>query len=516
MSNSRVRQTPGDNSRVEWQVAPTRRDRMRTLRHVLSLITLAALPTLSAGLGGTWIPRPEQESTRITSDTYLPAQNQGAAPKDFSLKVSVDLVTIDTIVRDKQGTVVGDLRAEDFLIYDDGIAQKVSHFSRDQLPLAVALVIDRSPSIGHYLSDLVHAGLSALGHLKPLDQVVLYSFDQCPSRLSELTEDRDEIAGKIGGIKIGRSTNIYGAIFESARFLREQAPDRRRAIILISDNYSSMFPMTEQDVLNEVLEASATLFSIRTPGDNGFYSGNPGSIERIAKETGGEVLKLGNAEKLSTALDRAIANLRMGYTLGFTPAQVGADRSFHKLNVKLNPAKPCPGCRVQARSGYYAGVSATARTGVTIGKSLPPYNCAQYITESTAQQRMWIAAQTEVDYKQVAFQASTETATDPRGRAQIKVNLRIGPAGLGFRTIDDRHVGRVDVAVFYGDAKGNYLGEEWQTADLQLQEAAYQQVLQSGISMSVMIPFKAPGQIIKVVVSDVWSNRVGSKSLRMR
>ncbi|MBZ5500284.1 MAG: VWA domain-containing protein [Acidobacteriia bacterium] len=490
---------------------------MRTLRRALSgLAILAALPALTAGLWWTGVPARGSDRAHNPSGSGPWQQDRPAIPKSFSLKVNVDLVTIDAIVRDKRGAAVGDLQSTDFLIYDNGVAQEITHFSRDQLPLAVALVIDRSPSISSFLPDLRSAGLSALKRLKPQDQVALYSFDECPTQLTELTEDRDVVAARIGEIRIGRSTNIYGAIFESARFLRENAPDRRRAIILVSDNYSSVFPMTEQDVLTQVLESSVTLFSIRTPGYNSMGSGNPGSINRIAKETGGEVLQLGNSEKLSAALDRAISNLRLGYTLGFVPAKSGEDHSFHKLNVRFNVSKTCPGCRIQARSGYYAGANASLRPGVLIGRTSPPYNCAAYFAEATAKQRLWLAAEAEVDFKQVYLQVTTGTETDARGKSQIKVNLHIGPAGIGFRNIDSRYVGRLDVAVFYGDAKGNYLGEEWQTADLQLQEDEYQQVLKSGVSMSIMIPFKTPGQIFKVAVCDIWSGRVGTRLMRMR
>jgi Ca-activated chloride channel homolog len=490
---------------------------MRILRRVLSgLALLAALPVLSAGVWRTGAPLPGSDPARDPSGTDPRQQDQPAIPTSFNLKVNVDLVTIDALVRDKRGVAVGDLQSKNFLIYDNGVAQDITHFSRDQLPLAVALVIDRSPSISRFLPDLRSAGLNALKHLRQQDQVSLYSFDECPTRLTELTEDRDQVAAKIGGIKIGRSTNIYGALFESARFLRENAPDRRRTIILISDNYSSMLPMTEQDVITQMLEASATLFSIKTPGDNAMSSGNPGSIDRIARETGGEVLQQGNSEKLSVALYRAISNLRLGYTLGFVPAKSGEDRSLHSLSVKLSDAKTCPGCRIQARSGYYAGSNASLRPGILIGRNSPPYNCAAYFAESAAKQRLWLAAEAEVDFKQVNLQVLTETETDERGKSQIKLNLHIGPAGLGLRNIDGRYIGRLDIAVFYGDAKGRYLGEEWQTADLQLREDEYQQVLKSGVMTSIMIPFKTPGQIFKVGVCDVWSGRVGTRLMRMR
>ncbi len=483
---------------------------MQTLRPAVCLLVLIALPT---GLSRLRMPAFAQDSAQITADGNPRRQIQGAATKDYSLKIDVGLVTVDAIVRDKQGTMVGDLRPQDFLVYDNGVVQTISHFSRDQLPLAVALLIDRSPSIGRYLRDLQSAGLSALERLKPEDQVVLYSFDMCPTRLSDLTGDRAQLAETINEIKIGSSTNIYDTLFQAARFLREKAPDRRRAIILISDNYSTVFPMTERDVLTEVLEASATLFSIRTPSET---PGDADSIERIAKETGGEVLKLGNSEKLSAALDRAIANLRMGYTLGFAPAKTDEDHSFHKLTVRLNSALSCPGCRVQARSGYFSGSQTSTQAGVTIGTVTPPYNCEEYLAESTATQRIWEAADILFDYSQVSLKVDTKISTDARGKPQIEVNMHIGPVGIRYETVDNLHVARLDAAVFYGDAKMKYLGEEWQTADLQLQEEDYRQALKSGVTVSITIPLRTPGEVLKVVVCDVWSGRVGSRSVRMQ
>ena len=55
----------------------------------------------------------------------------------------------------------------------EGAQQQVAHFSRDQLPLAVALVVDLSGSIQPFLRPLRYATLTALKTLKPEDQVAL-------------------------------------------------------------------------------------------------------------------------------------------------------------------------------------------------------------------------------------------------------------------------------------------------------------------------------------------------------
>ena len=58
---------------------------------------------------------------------------------------------------------------------------------------------------------------------------------------------------------------------------------------------------------------------------------------------------------LQEALEKAISDLRLQYTLGFSPSDPGQEGSFHKLTVKLAAEDRCPACRLLVRSGYYAG-----------------------------------------------------------------------------------------------------------------------------------------------------------------
>ena len=86
------------------------------------------------------------------------------------------------------------LTRDDFVIYEDGVKQEVQSFSRDELPIAVALVIDRSGSEAPYISELRRIANRTLQELKPADQVALFSFASDVQRLEGLTTDRQRIA----------------------------------------------------------------------------------------------------------------------------------------------------------------------------------------------------------------------------------------------------------------------------------------------------------------------------------
>ena len=118
------------------------------------------------------------------------------------------------------------------------------------------------------------------------------------------------------------------------------------------------------------------------------------------------------------------------------------------------------------------------------------------------------------DLADLPFKISTATATD--GIFQIKVDLQIDATKVGFKTVTDKQAGRLRITIFYADAKGNYLGEDWKTMTLQLQEESYQRILRSRIPFSTLIPLKVPKQMLKVVVYDVGSDRLGSKLVNIK
>jgi VWFA-related protein len=465
-------------------------------------------------------PTPARARTPLPSDE---AGRQQASPKgDFTIKTNAVLVTVDAIVRTEKGGFVGDLQAEDFAIYDNGVAQQITLFSTEQLPLAVALVVDRSPSVQPFLPQLRTAALTALQRLKPEDQVGLFTFDMKSARLSDLTDDHMRIAQMVSQIPGGMGTNIYDPLFDAAHYLHLKAPDQRRSIILVSDNYQSV-PSDHnfREILQEALEAGVTLYSLRTPGDNPGVSdqGDPSSIGRIALETGGEILDAGTG-KLAEAMDMAIMNLKHGYLLGFTPSDQGKEGSYHRLIVKLTSGQRCPWCSVQARSGYYAGAQAPTPTknssrgaGKTDSKSKTlPIDFEELI----AQNRIYAARNISSDLRDIPFEISTTEVQDAKGKPQVKVDLQIIPANVFFKILDDRHAARLRITTFYQDAKGKPLGADWKIMDMSLSEGTYQRILQSGIPYSTTIPLKTPKQIIKVVVYDPGSDRSGSRLVKLQ
>src|ERR1700745_1925164 len=155
-------------------------------------------------------------------------QDQGGV-----LRASVNLVMVDATVKTKAGQILDDLKQKDFELREDGVAQNVQIFSRDELPLNVALVLDLSDSIEPFLGPLREAANTALGGCKPDDEGALFTFSTEAELRVPFTHDKSQVAQEIKTFKIGGATNINDGIFVAAKYLLGAPPKGRRVVFLI-------------------------------------------------------------------------------------------------------------------------------------------------------------------------------------------------------------------------------------------------------------------------------------------
>jgi Ca-activated chloride channel family protein len=477
---------------------------------------------LAIFIGFVWLCSPRSGCAEEYADPAAVQEQQldpDAEPQAPQIRVDVSLVTTDV-------TVIGDtsreLRADDFIIGDNGVAQQITHFSRDLLPLSVALVIDRSTSIQDYLPLLQKAALSALGRLKPEDRVALFTFDDDLVKLSDLTTDHDLIARIVGKLTIGSGTGIYDALHDTARYLREKAPQSRRAIVFISDNcHTSPGRVDKDEAYIEVLETAATLYSIQTPGE--YYSGGTGKrrgdpgcyvsddlVKQLTEESGGESFNVKASKSLQAALENAISNLRLQYTLGFSPSDPGEKGSYHRLTVKLASENRCPTCRLLARRGYYSGVASVSSRQKNAGKA--GGNALEPASQASIRHCITSAGTIDFDLPDIPMVVRTAKQKGADGKPQIKVDLHVNFSRVGFRRVNDRLNCKLHIAFFSMDAKGYLAGEEYRVLEGMLKDETYAQVLQNGMEFSVTIPDPARTRTLRVVIYDEATGTLGSKA----
>jgi Ca-activated chloride channel homolog len=282
-------------------------------------------------------------------------------------RAKVNLVLVDVGVHDERGHPVGNLKQEDFRVFEDGTEQRVCAFSHEDLPLAVALVVDNSSSIAAALQELRFGALDTLALLKPADQVAIFSFGEKPEMEEGLTSDHEALSVDLWALSPYGGTAINDALYDAALYLGREAPERRRAVILVSDNE----PSDEQtrdaaQVVRAAQQSGTPIYSIKVgylQHSRSFFLTHPEArlhdVEKICRRTGGELIDTRDGISVSAAMAAIINWLKQGYTLGYSPTNERQDGAYRTIEVRLSPSIATRGHKytIFARDGYYAPTS---------------------------------------------------------------------------------------------------------------------------------------------------------------
>lgn len=302
------------------------------------------------------------------------SQTQQPKQSELSVKIDTDLVVTDAmVVSKKTGRVIGALKREDFLLYEDGVQQEITHFSQDKLPLSIMLLLDVSGSVQPGLRQIQDGARYAMEQLKPEDEVAVMVFAGGAKLIQDFTKDRRLIEDKIAGIRDNpldfwarSGTRINEGIYQAAAHMDQATnPLSRRVIIGVTDNKSSAIPTghSGSEALEQLYESGSVVCGLIVVSEIfGGVLGKArypfgtllGSIDSFADKTGGEVMKAKRKE-IANKLVGMIGHLRARYTLGYTPANSNLDGKFRKLELKVTPQVEARESNVviRTRQGYY-------------------------------------------------------------------------------------------------------------------------------------------------------------------
>ncbi len=190
-----------------------------------------------------------------------------AQPPLFQAGVSQVRVDVEVFSR---GHPVGKLLAQHFLVKDNGEPQKIVHVSQSEEPLDVILLFDVSGSMKTTVQRVAASSKKAMTHLHPGDRVAVMTFSSQPHLLAGFADQLSAVERTIEQDVLDQPfegyTRIWDAVNESARVhFRQGHTGRRRAVLIITDNYGQKGKFDENTALESLWEADAILCGVIVP-----------------------------------------------------------------------------------------------------------------------------------------------------------------------------------------------------------------------------------------------------------
>jgi VWFA-related protein len=261
----------------------------------------------------------------------------------------VTSVYVDAFVSDGDGPLA-DLRAADFELKDNGIAQRLELVSAETRPVQAVLVFDTSSSLaGEKLAALRSAGAAFLEGLRPRDEAALVTFSEEIGWRAGMTVDKTRVMQALDGLQPEGATALFDALYAT---LALADPQGHTLVVLFSDgeDNSSLLDARQLQSLAERSNTLVHVVGLRTP-----FPPAPAqeteqvrALREIAEVTGGRYWTAESPRRLREAFAAIAASLHARYVLRYEP-QGTARVGWHALSVRLRGRRG----RVQARRGYW-------------------------------------------------------------------------------------------------------------------------------------------------------------------
>src|SRR2546427_11305407 len=152
----------------------------------------------------------------------------------YKLAVNVDLTEVHVSVTDEKDHPIGNLKKDNFKIFEDRTEQKLSVFKHEDLPVSLGLVIDNSRSMEPRKQRLDAAALSFVRMSNPEDETFIVHFDDAARLDRDFTNSIPVLEETLAAVKPYGQTAIYDALILALDHMH-YATRSKKAVLLMTD-----------------------------------------------------------------------------------------------------------------------------------------------------------------------------------------------------------------------------------------------------------------------------------------
>ena len=309
-----------------------------------------------------------------SSGIVLPKKNTDAAPpaapaeekvknpnnETFSMRVDVPIVNLDVdVLLDKTRQFVPGLKADNFLVTEDGVEQHVTSIRMAKTPITAVMLLEFAATSYWFINDMQNASVAFFRTLQPEDYIAVATYDLRTHILCDFTNNQDTIAQALQSLMIPgfSETNEFDALYEMLdRLTRIEG---RKYIILISSGRDTMSKLTLDKMLAKIKATpNVTIFTVSTGGMvremSGAGGGMGGAVRHMdylqadnemrtfADMTGGMWFSPVFQGALPEIFSQINESIRNQYVLTYRPTNQKNDGTYRKVKVYLvdNEGKP--------------------------------------------------------------------------------------------------------------------------------------------------------------------------------
>jgi len=277
-------------------------------------------------------------------------------PGDAVFRADTRLVVCHTTVADRTGHLVIDLPPEAFSLRENGIPQHIKTVKREDVPVALGLVIDNSGSMAPRRAQVEAASLALVEASNRSDDVFVVNFNDetyldLPPGV-DFTSDLGKLQQALKRIDSRGGTAMRDAIEMSVKHLRKSRLDKK-VIVVVTDGDDNYSGITLEELVKSAQQAGVLIYSIGLLAEEEPHAAHEAkrALETLAEATGASAFFAKDVAEVDRLAHQVAQDIRNQYIVQYTPANQTMDGKFRAIKIGV---KGPGGLTVRTRPGYWA------------------------------------------------------------------------------------------------------------------------------------------------------------------
>jgi VWFA-related protein len=262
-------------------------------------------------------------------------------------------VILQATVVDGHQRLVTSLEQSAFQVLEDGRPQRIVSFRREDIPVALGIVIDNSGSMRLKRPSVNAAALNLVRASNPQDQVFVVNFNSDSFLDQDYTGDVKLLGDALERIEARGGTALYDAVVASNEHLMKSAKLRKKIILVVTDGEDTASRLTLAEAVRAITVAGGpTVYAIGLLGEGGEKKARR-ALRVLAEQSGGVAYFPANVDEVEAIAQQIARDIRNQYAIGYKSSAPKAGGGYRQVKVNVK-ARAYKGLTVRTRSGYYA------------------------------------------------------------------------------------------------------------------------------------------------------------------
>jgi VWFA-related protein len=254
----------------------------------------------------------------------------------FVFKKDVQEVILYATVVDEQRNLVSGLDRSAFTVFTNGEPQTITSFRRQDVPVAMGIVVDNSGSMRNKRDEVNRAVLNLIRASNPQDEVFVVNFGENYYLDQEFTSDVSLLQAALHQVSASGSTALYDAVVASAVHLRNNHRRDTRVLLVITDGQDNMSQETLEEALRRLQQANGpTLYAVGLTG-GGLQGRGRAALQRLAEGTGGVAYFPGTLDQVESVTQSVAHDIRSQYVIAYSPHKKDAEPDQHSVHLEAH------------------------------------------------------------------------------------------------------------------------------------------------------------------------------------